>query len=72
MNKEIVQIIIKVAIYALGLIAAYFGVTSLASCSSSNSVVVRGRTTIVSVDTTYVKHDGFIRSKNYKSYGKIE
>lgn len=68
MNKEIIKIIIKVAIYALGLIAAYFGVTSLASCSTSHNVVVRGRSTIVSVDTTIVKHDGFVRSKNYKPY----
>jgi len=72
MKKEIVQIILKVAIYALGLIAAYFGVTSLASCSTSHNVSVRGRTTIVSVDTTIVKHDGFVRSKNYSPYGKIE
>lgn len=72
MKKEIIQIILKVAIYALGLIAAYFGVTSLASCSTSHNVVVRGRTTIVSVDTTHVSHHGFIRSKNYTPYGKIE
>lgn len=70
MKKEIIQIILKVAIYALGLIAAYFGVTSLASCSTSHNVVASGRTTIVSVDTTIVKHDGFIRSKKLKSYGE--
>ena len=68
MKKEIVQIIIKVAIYALGLIAAYFGVTSLASCSTSHNVVARGRTTIVTVDTTHVSHDGFIRSKKDYPY----
>ena len=72
MKKEIIQIILKVAIYALGLIAAYFGVTSLASCSTSHNFSVRGRATIVTVDTTYVKHDGFVRSKNFKPYGKIE
>lgn len=72
MKKEIIQIIIKVALYALGLIAAYFGVTSLASCSTSHNVSVRGRTTIVTIDTTYVKHGGFIRSKKNKSYGEIE
>lgn len=72
MKKEIIQIILKVAIYALGLIAAYFGVTSLASCSMSHNVVARGRTTIVSVDTTYVKHGGYIRSKNFMPYGKIK
>lgn len=68
MKKEIVKIIIKVALYALGLIAAYFGVSSMTSCSTSHNVVVRGRSTIVSVDTTFVNHDGFVRSKNYKPY----
>lgn len=68
MKKEIVKIIIKIALYALGLIAAYFGVSSMTSCSTSHNVVVRGRSTIVSVDTTIVKHDGFVRSKNYKPY----
>lgn len=70
MKTEFIKIIIKVALYALGLVAAYFGVTSLASCSTSHNVVVRGRTTIVSVDTTHVSHSGFIRSKNYTPYGE--
>lgn len=68
MKKDIVQIIIKVALYALGLIAAYFGVTSLTSCSTNHNVVASGRTTIVTVDTTIVKHNGFVRSKNYSPY----
>lgn len=70
MKKEIIKIIIKVALYALGLIAAYFGVTSMTSCSTSHNVDARGRTTIVSVDTTIVKHCGFVRSKNFKPYGE--
>lgn len=72
MEKKVIQIILKVAIYALGLIAAYFGVTSLASCSTSHNVSVRGRATIVTIDTTYVKHGGFVRSKDFKPYGEIE
>lgn len=68
MKKEIIKIIIKVALYALGLIAAYFGVSTMTSCSTSHNVVASGRTTIVTVDTTIVKHDGFVRSKNFKSY----
>lgn len=68
MKKEIIKIIIKVALYALGLIAAYFGVSTMTSCSTSHNVVARGRTTIVTVDTTIVKHDGFVRSKKNKSY----
>lgn len=68
MKKEIVKIIIKVAIYALGLIAAYFGVSTMTSCSTSHNVDARGRTTIVTVDTTIVKHGGFVRSKNFSPY----
>lgn len=68
MKNEIVKIIIKVALYALGLIAAYFGVSTMTSCSTSRNVDACGRTTIVTVDTTIVKHNGFIRSKNYQPY----
>lgn len=68
MNKEIIKIIIKVALYALGLIAAYFGVTSMTSCSTSHNVVAGGRTTIVTVDTTIVKHSGYARSKKFTPY----
>ena len=68
MKKEVIKIIIKVALYALGLIAAYFGVSTMTSCSTSHNVAVSGRSTIVTVDTTFVKHNGFVRSKNYKPY----
>lgn len=68
MKKEIIKIIIKVALYALGLIAAYFGVSTMTSCSTSHNVVASGRTTIVSVDTTIINHDGFVRSKNFQPY----
>lgn len=68
MKNDIIKIIIKVALYALGLIAAYFGVSCMTSCSTSHNVVASGRTTIVAVDTTIVKHNGFVRSKNFKPY----
>ncbi len=68
MKKEIIKIVIKVLIYALGLIAAYFGVTSLTSCSSSRNIEATGITRIHVTDTTFVKHSGFIRSKNYLPY----
>lgn len=68
MKTEIIKIIIKVAIYALGLIAAYLGVTSLTSCSTSYSTQSSGTARIITVDTTIVKHGGFVRSKNYVPY----
>lgn len=63
MKKEILQIIIKVAIYALGLVAAYLGVTSLSSCTYSRSTIGDGRATIITVDTTYIKHTGTLKTK---------
>lgn len=63
MKKEIVIIVIKVAIYALGLIAAYLGVSSLTSCAFQRSSVVDGRATIITTDTTFIQHSGFLKTK---------
>lgn len=63
MKKEILQIIIKVAIYALGLIAAYLGVISFSSCTYSRSSIAEGRATIITVDTTYIQHNGTLKTK---------
>lgn len=63
MKKEILQIIIKVAIYALGLIATALGVSSLASCAFQRSSVVDGRATIITTDTTYIQHSGYLKTK---------
>lgn len=70
MNKEILKIVIKVLIYALGLIGSYFGISALTSCSSSHNIETTGITRIHVIDTTYVKHNGFIRSKKYLPYGE--
>lgn len=63
MNKEIIKIVIKVVIYALGLIAAYFGVTSLSSCTYSRSTIGDGRAVIITHDTTIIKHQGVLKTK---------
>lgn len=63
MNKEIIKIVIKVVIYALGLISAYLGVISLSSCTFSRSTVAEGHATIVTVDTTYINHQGVLKTK---------
>ena len=68
MNKDFIKLICKILLYIITAIAGYFGVSSLTSCASSASVQVSGKTQVVSVDTTIIHHDGFIRSKNYKSY----
>lgn len=67
-KKEILKIVIKVLIYALTLIGGFLGVSALTSCSSTHNVEVSGVTRIHVTDTTYVKHNGFVRSKNYLPY----
>lgn len=70
MKKEIIKIIIKVLIYALGLIGSYFGISALTSCSASHHLEVSGSGIVITNDTTYVRHGGFLNTKNYVPYGK--
>lgn len=56
MNKKILEIIVKVIIYALGLIGSYLGINALTSCSSSRSVECHGKTTILIQDSTTIDH----------------
>jgi hypothetical protein len=62
-KKEIFKIVIKVVIYALGLIASALGISALASCSVSHSVDGAGKTTIVTTDTTFLYHSGALKTK---------
>lgn len=67
MNKEIIKIIIKVLIYALGLIGSYFGITALTSCSSSRAVQFHGRGTVILQDTTHIDHaSDYFRNFKYR------
>ena len=63
MDKEVIKIIVKVLIYALGLIGSALGISALASCSSSHSVEGSGKTTIVTTDTTFIYHNGVLKTK---------
>lgn len=60
MKKEVLKIIIKVLIYALGLIGSALGISALTSCSSSRDVVCHGQTTVLIQDSTTIEH-----SSNY-------
>ena len=63
MNKEVLKFIVKVLIYALGLIGSALGITALSSCSVSRSVDGVGKTTIITTDTTYIHHNGVLKIK---------
>lgn len=67
MKKDFLTIIIKVFIYALGLIGSYLGITALSSCSSSRAVQFHGRGTVLIQDTTFVEHSrDYFRNFKYR------
>lgn len=67
-KKEFLKILIKVLIYALGLIGSYLGISALTSCSASHHLQVDGSGVVVTHDTTYVRHGGFLNTKDYVPY----
>lgn len=66
MNKEVLKIIIKVLIYALGLIGTYFGVSAMTSCTVQRQFDSSGKGTIILSDTTYISHSGSWFFKNMR------
>lgn len=54
MKIEIIKILIKVLLYAVGLFAAYFGVTSLTSCSVNRTATHQGTGYFQYFDTLHV------------------
>jgi hypothetical protein len=54
MKKDLLKILLKVIIYALGLLAAYFGVSSLASCSVNRQATHQGTGYFQYFDTLHV------------------
>ncbi len=67
MKKEILKIVIKVLIYALGLIGSYLGISALTSCTSSRAVEFHGRGTVIFQDTTSVIHSSdYFRNFKYR------
>lgn len=67
MTKEILKIVIKVLIYALGLIGSYLGISALTSCTSSRAVEFYGRGTVILQDTTYIDHSSdYFRNFKYR------
>lgn len=61
MKKEIVIIILKVIIYAVTLILAALGVSTVTSCTVSRESASFGRAVIVTTDTTVIDHSGVLK-----------
>lgn len=67
MKKEILKIVLKVLIFALGLIGSAVGITALSSCSSSRAVQVHGRGVVTIQDTTFIDHSSdYFRNYKYR------
>ena len=67
MKKDILKIVIKVLIYALGLIGSYLGISALTSCSSSRAVECHGKTTVFIQDSTTIEHSSnYFRNFKYR------
>lgn len=67
MKKEVLKIIIKVLIYALGLIGSALGISAFVSCTSSRAVQFHGRGTVLIQDTTFVDHSSdYFRNFKYR------
>ena len=62
-KKKIIEIVLKVLLYALTLIGSALGISALTSCAFQRSSVVDGRATIITTDTTFVQHSGFLKTK---------
>lgn len=60
-KKDICIIILKVVIYACTLALGVLGVSAITSCSASRNVDVVGKTSIVTVDTTHIIHNTYIK-----------
>lgn len=60
-KKDICILILKVVIYACTLVLGVLGVTAMTSCSASRDVDIVGKTIIVTVDTTRINHNTFIK-----------
>lgn len=60
MKKDILVILLKVLAYAIGLLLAYFGASALVSCTVSRSVDAHGKAVIISTDTTFIEHKGYV------------
>ena len=54
MKTDLFKIFIKVLIYALGLLATYFGVSSLTSCSVDRHLIHQGTGYFQYFDTLHV------------------
>ena len=57
MKNDVFKFIVKVLLYALGLIGSYLGITSLTSCTVQRTSQCSGRARIVITDTTDILHN---------------
>ena len=63
MNKDNIITILKILVAVLSAILSVLGASALCSCTGSHIIDGVGKTTIVTVDTTTVVHQGILKTK---------
>lgn len=59
-KKDFIVISLKVIVYACTLVLAALGAVAMTSCSVQKETSISGKAIIVTTDTTYIHHSGFI------------
>lgn len=59
-KKEIAIVTLKVVIYACTLVLAALGAVAMTSCTIQRDTSINGKATIITTDTTYINHNGYI------------
>lgn len=62
-KKEKIEVIESTCAFALCVVICFVIISVFGSCTASQNVETKGRTVIVTTDTTIVNHGGYIKLK---------
>lgn len=62
-KKDYLIIVLKVIIYACTLFLSVLGVAAVTSCATERDTTIKGVTTIVTTDTTFINHSTIFKLK---------
>lgn len=63
MNKDIFTFVLKLVVAIATAILTVLGTQALTSCAVKHNIDVKGRGTVITVDTTIINHSGYLNSK---------
>lgn len=63
MSKDTCIFILKIVVAVASAVLTVLGASALTSCAVKHYIDVRGRGTVITTDTTYINHNGYLNSK---------